>query len=160
MDELFDLSLEEGEIAATYVCVCDLEKKSHFPVNWYVNCSQVFIRVLLLTLLWQGNPKIAHTQHSHTPLVSFDQKVNCEGPRAHRLLNGGLIILHRIQANQGISQHVTHHTQFHICRTRSRRGSLRGEMETTSFYLQLTENFEVHGRDSPNLPDDRSNLTS
>jgi alpha-N-acetylglucosamine transferase len=40
MDELFDLPLAEGEIAATYACACNPFNKSHFPADWYVNYSQ------------------------------------------------------------------------------------------------------------------------
>jgi alpha-N-acetylglucosamine transferase len=40
MDELFDLPLAKGQIAATYVCACNPRKKSHVPADWYVHHSQ------------------------------------------------------------------------------------------------------------------------
>jgi alpha-N-acetylglucosamine transferase len=38
IDELFDLPLAEGQIAATYVCACNPRKKPYFPSDWCVYC--------------------------------------------------------------------------------------------------------------------------
>jgi len=94
MDELFDLSLEEGEIAATYVCACNPRKKSHFPVDWYVNRAQSPYSCTLIDTVATRQPEnCAHTALSYPSCLSFDQKVDFKGPRAHRLLNSGLVIL-------------------------------------------------------------------
>ena len=35
MDELFDIDLPEGWIAAGHVCACNPMKFSHYPADWY-----------------------------------------------------------------------------------------------------------------------------
>ena len=36
MDELMDMELPPGHIAATHGCVCNLDKSSWAPAHWYV----------------------------------------------------------------------------------------------------------------------------
>ena len=36
MDELMDLPLDDGWIAAAHVCACNPRKIPHYPADWYV----------------------------------------------------------------------------------------------------------------------------
>lgn len=35
MDELFDIDLPSGWIAAAHVCACNPRKLQHYPADWY-----------------------------------------------------------------------------------------------------------------------------
>ena len=94
MDEFFELPLAEGEIAATCVCTCTPGKLSHFPANWCVNLSQNhFFTYDPLHWATRQPQNCTYTTLSYPSCLSFNQKLNYEGPRAHRLFNSGLVIL-------------------------------------------------------------------
>ncbi|KAF9270340.1 nucleotide-diphospho-sugar transferase [Marasmius fiardii PR-910] len=48
MDELMDLSLGDGEIAAAHVCACNPRKFPHYPADWIPdNCAHTAVRTPL-----------------------------------------------------------------------------------------------------------------
>ena len=36
MDELFDIDLPDGWIAASHACACNPMRFAHYPADWYV----------------------------------------------------------------------------------------------------------------------------
>ncbi|KAH9857925.1 glycosyltransferase family 8 protein [Lenzites betulinus] len=68
MDELMDLDLPEGNIAAGHACACNPRKLPHYPKDWIPeNC--------------------AYTSRTHPPPIEE------ASPRPYHLLNSGLVVL-------------------------------------------------------------------
>ncbi|KZV75553.1 glycosyltransferase family 8 protein [Peniophora sp. CONT] len=75
MDELMDLELPEGGIAAAPVCACNPRKLPHYPKDWVPeNC--------------------AYTPLTHPGAITTPTPITTDSPRPHTLLNSGLVVLH------------------------------------------------------------------
>ncbi|KAF8922425.1 nucleotide-diphospho-sugar transferase [Mucidula mucida] len=72
MDELMDLDLPKGHIAAAHVCACNPRKLPHYPADWIpANCA-----------------------HSAVPTPTSPPPAWSEGkPRPYSQLNSGLVVL-------------------------------------------------------------------
>ncbi|KAI0034294.1 nucleotide-diphospho-sugar transferase [Vararia minispora EC-137] len=88
MDELMELELPEGGIAAAHVCACNPRKLPHYPTDWEPeNC--------------------AYTPLVHPTGISSPTQVTPRGPRPHGQLNSGLVILQpSSSAAESIAQFV------------------------------------------------------
>ncbi|KAJ8494896.1 hypothetical protein ONZ51_g2020 [Trametes cubensis] len=74
MDELMDLDLPPGHIAAAHICSCNPRKLAHYPKDWTPeNCP--------------------HTGMKHPEALTSPRRIEPSSPRPHTLLNGGLVIL-------------------------------------------------------------------
>lgn len=102
MDSLMELPLDdetdsEGSrvFAAAHACACNPMKKAHYPANWYVTCTEIYLICLhsryrpvrttttVLTFLPPGSPRTAPTQRN-TPLPP-----RRKAPRHHRARESG-----------------------------------------------------------------------
>jgi len=74
MDELMDLELPEGWIAAVHACACNPRKLAHYPADWIPeNC--------------------AHTPMVHPTALTDPTAITESSPRPYGLLNSGLVVL-------------------------------------------------------------------
>ncbi|KAI0051734.1 glycosyltransferase family 8 protein [Auriscalpium vulgare] len=76
MDELFDLDLPEGWIAAAHVCACNPNRIKDYPEDWVPeNCAYTGLKAVATGGLPEPTP------------------ITATSPRAHTLLNSGLVVL-------------------------------------------------------------------
>jgi len=74
MDELMDLDLPDGHIAAAHACACNPHKFAHYPKDWIpANCAYASMVA----------PHCLAHPPENTP----------SSPRPYRLLNSGLVVL-------------------------------------------------------------------
>lgn len=74
MDELFDLELPQGWIAAVHACACNPHKLPGYPSDWIPeNC--------------------AHSSVSHPQALTSPPAISERSPRPFHLLNSGLVVL-------------------------------------------------------------------
>ncbi|KAF9787043.1 nucleotide-diphospho-sugar transferase [Thelephora terrestris] len=74
MDELFDIDLPDGWIAAAHVCACNPMKFAHYPADWIPeNC--------------------AYTPLEHPTALTQPTQIQPDSPRAYGLLNSGMVVL-------------------------------------------------------------------
>jgi len=74
MDELFDLVLPDGWIAATHACACNPMGFAHYPTDWIPeNC--------------------AFTPLEHPTALTHPTEIQPDSPRAYGLLNSGAVVL-------------------------------------------------------------------
>jgi len=85
MDELMDLDLSEGEIAAVHACACNPRRLKHYPADWTPeNC--------------------AYTPLIHPSALTSPSTTNPSSPRPYGLLNSGLVVLN---PSQELMQNIT-----------------------------------------------------
>jgi len=74
MDELMELQLPEGWIAAAHACACNPRKLAHYPKDWVPdNC--------------------AYTPLNHPSALTKPSAITPTSPRPYALLNSGLVVL-------------------------------------------------------------------
>jgi hypothetical protein len=63
MDELFEIDIPEGWIAASHACACNPMKFAHYPVDWLV----LFFREIgVVPDFSSGHQRIAHSHPWNT----------------------------------------------------------------------------------------------
>lgn len=74
MDELFDIDLPDGQIAAAHACACNPMKFTHYPADWIPeNC--------------------AFTPLEHPTALTHPAQITPDSPRPYGLLNSGTVVL-------------------------------------------------------------------
>ncbi|TFK57150.1 nucleotide-diphospho-sugar transferase [Heliocybe sulcata] len=85
MDELMDLDLPKGSIAAAHACACNPRKLKHYPADWVPeNC--------------------AYTPLKHPSALTNPTAITPSSPRPYTLLNSGLVVLN---PSAGLMQAIT-----------------------------------------------------
>jgi len=92
MDDLFDLDLAEDQIAATYVCACNPRKFKHYPVDWYARQISMASGVVSSSCFNNRTPENCAYSSYVQINTTLDKRVP-NAPRAHSLLNSGLVVL-------------------------------------------------------------------
>ncbi|KAG9013870.1 hypothetical protein FRB94_004251 [Tulasnella sp. JGI-2019a] len=88
LDDLMDMDLPEGHIAAAHVCACNPLKLKHYPSDWIPeNCAHT--------------PMVAPDCLSHPPQITPDS------PRPYSQLNSGLVVLRpSLERFEGIQNYL------------------------------------------------------
>ncbi|EIW83578.1 glycosyltransferase family 8 protein [Coniophora puteana RWD-64-598 SS2] len=87
MDELMEMDLPEGGIAASHPCVCNRRDPKFYPADWLPeNC--------------------AYTPLSHPSALTEATEITEDCPRPHTLLNGGLIVFN---PSKELFQEISHY---------------------------------------------------